>query len=162
MTSHQTQRRTHSPKRSIVCAARPWPVCSQTLRKARVQQDPGKCPCATIKHRRYVQSQISCQPECEGIYIILRGWGFLHIHFNLGGLVVFVMYWNATSCVKMWNATLELKSSQKFLAIKRFEQTTVRKVIKLARSLLKSWAHICARRGKAVKVNKLSQHQRPW
>jgi hypothetical protein len=38
-----------------------------------------------------------------------------------------------------------------FLAIKRCQRTKNKKVIKLARSSLKSWAHICAHRGKAVK-----------
>ncbi len=42
---------------------------------------------------------------------------------------------------------LELKSSRSFLAIKRYQRTKSKKVFKLARSSLKSWAHICAHRG---------------
>ncbi len=45
---------------------------------------------------------------------------------------------------------LELKSSRSILAIKRWQRTKIGKVIKLARSSLKSWAHICAHRGIAV------------
>ena len=51
-------------------------------------------------------------------------------------------------CEMPW---LELKSLRTFLAIKCCQLTEIGKVIKLVRSLLKSWAHICARRGKAVK-----------
>ncbi len=50
---------------------------------------------------------------------------------------------------------LELKSSRSFLAIKRWQQTKIGKVIKLARSSLKSWAHICARSCKAVNDKKV-------
>jgi hypothetical protein len=55
---------------------------------------------------------------------------------------------------------LELKSSRSFLAIKRCQRTKIGKVIKLARSLLKSWAHICARRGKVV-LRKTHQRVKP-
>jgi hypothetical protein len=49
---------------------------------------------------------------------------------------------------------LELESSATFLAIKSCQRTKFGKVIKLARSSLKKWAHICAHRGKAVNQTK--------
>ena len=42
---------------------------------------------------------------------------------------------------------LELKCSQTFLAIKCCQRTKIGKVIKLARSSIFKWAHICAQRG---------------
>jgi hypothetical protein len=39
---------------------------------------------------------------------------------------------------------LELESSATFLAIKRCQRTKFGKVIKLAQSSIKIWAHICA------------------
>ncbi len=39
---------------------------------------------------------------------------------------------------------LEMKSLQTFLAIKRSQQTKIRKVIKQSRSSLKTMAHMCA------------------
>ena len=54
-------------------------------------------------------------------------------------------------------AGFELESSATFLAIKRCLWTNIWKVIKLAQSVLKSWAHICARRGKAVNDSYVSQ-----
>ena len=50
------------------------------------------------------------------------------------------------SC-KCETSRLELKSSAKFLAIKRCQRTKFGKVIQLARSLIFKWAHICAHRG---------------
>ena len=49
---------------------------------------------------------------------------------------------------------LELKSSRSFLAIKRCQGTTSKKVIKLARSSLKKVAHVCSNRG--IPVNSLT------
>ena len=49
---------------------------------------------------------------------------------------------------------LELKSSRSFLAIKCFQRTKSKKVINPSWSSLKSWAHTCAHRGKAVKGKK--------
>ena len=37
-----------------------------------------------------------------------------------------------------------------FLAIKRCMRTNIKKVIKIAQSSSKSWAHICAHKGKAL------------
>ncbi len=48
---------------------------------------------------------------------------------------------------------LELKSLRTSLAIKRFQRTKIKKVINRSRISLKSWAHMCTHRGKAVKEN---------
>jgi hypothetical protein len=47
---------------------------------------------------------------------------------------------------------LELKRSRSFLAIKRCQRTKSKNVIRQSRSSLKSWVHICAHWGNAVKV----------
>ena len=47
------------------------------------------------------------------------------------------------SSLMRWALRLEWESSAKFLAIKRCQRTKIGKVIKLTRSSIKNWSHIC-------------------